>query len=183
MSLILLICTIATCLLGKFRPWKVSALELMFRGIALEDGERCLISDCEMEVKAKSIQFRLVQSKEGLSLKRMQDRPRHKGSRVEAVSQLHIALREHAQQEPTELYLMKLAYEHRRFTKISTKLLFKQKFLVKDGCVEGPALRRDSLSGFPGQLLDRHLPAGSSLDDPRSNRRGHNWQRDCPCRT
>jgi len=47
---------------------------LMFHGIALEDHERYLISDYEMEVNAKSIQFRLVQSKEGLSLKRMQDR-------------------------------------------------------------------------------------------------------------
>ena len=44
---------------------------LMFHGIALEDDERYLISDYEMEVNAKSIQFWLVQSKEGLSLKRM----------------------------------------------------------------------------------------------------------------
>lgn len=65
---------ITTCLLRKFRPWKVSALVLMFHGIALEDGERYLTSDYELEVKAKSIQFRLVQSKEGLSLKRIQDR-------------------------------------------------------------------------------------------------------------
>jgi hypothetical protein len=46
----------------------------MFHNSALEDGERYLISDYEMEVKTKSIQFWLVQSKEGLSLKRMQDR-------------------------------------------------------------------------------------------------------------
>lgn len=43
----------------------------MFHGIVLEDGERYLISDYEMEVKAKSIQFQLVRSKEGLSLKRI----------------------------------------------------------------------------------------------------------------
>lgn len=46
-----------TCLLRKFRPWKVSELVPMFHGIALEDGEKYLISDYEMEVKAKSIQF------------------------------------------------------------------------------------------------------------------------------
>jgi hypothetical protein len=46
----------------------------MFHSSALEDGERYLISDYEMEVKTKSIQFWLVQSNEGLSLKRMQDR-------------------------------------------------------------------------------------------------------------
>jgi hypothetical protein len=36
--------------------------------------------------------------------------PRYEGDRVAAVSQIHIALRGHTQQEPTELYLMKLVY-------------------------------------------------------------------------
>jgi len=70
-----------------------------------------------------------------------------------AVSQIRIALREHTQQEPTELYSMKLVYEYRRSTKISTKLLFKQKFLVKDGLLlEDRPDDRDLLSGFWGNF-------------------------------
>jgi hypothetical protein len=76
---------------------------------------------------------------------------------------------------------MKPVYEYGRFTKISTKLLFKRRFLVKDGCVGGPARQRDLLSGFQGQLLGSPPPVTPAapgrviLDEHPSNRHGHVW--------